>query len=660
MVQTKDCRGSVRPSCEICEVCEVHKGGLTLKDLKPDTFESNEKSKLSFRQWSDEFSSWVERFDQDFEKMLRLAAQMQEWDKDKFIDEAEQEYRLGAEKVAEFDKHIYLAMKRLKAGIARETVDTSKTAREAWYRLTDRFYGGNVQGATAIASQLQELKRPTQITESFHLLNVIRKLVREFARQSPKEPMPSAIVKADLPQSDGNTSRRRHNLEDKVLAFIRNNTSGAAPMDIGNIAPGLGSSSQSATSFSHGVSDSYPDLNNYEHASQWGQDWNTGDADTSGSSDGELCGLQKGKGKGKSGSFNGICYNCGKSGHSAKFCYAKGGQAKGKGKKGDSKGWNDSKGWTVGKGWSEGKGWNTSGKGWEQHMPAGMNNLERDSKQYDVLVMETSTQEKTVRDGDWCVPVKHVAKLTRMRGQTSTKTNIKFFVDPEEEDRDNDTTSDFLGSKQFALEDDVSYKCSCCDSDGMQWRRKRNLTTMKPSVRFSSLTDADINFFEKGNTDLCGLQQNTWAPLPKPLVVDSGAGETVMPVDWLTSHLLTESDGSRANDFYTTADGSKVYNEGHRKLDVCTLDGQQRRSMTFQVVREKKALGSVSQMVKNGNKLVFDQDSSGRDTSYIQKKRTNDKIWLRQENGVYVLDLMVAPPQRSNGRSTDPHFHRQG
>ena len=78
-----------------------------------------------------------------------------------------------------------------------------------------------------------------------------------------------------------------------------------------------------------------------------------------------------------------------------------------------------------------------------------------------------------------------------------------------------------------------------------------------------------------------------------------------MPVDWLTSHPLTESDGSRANDFYTTADGSKVYNEGQRKLDVCTLDGQQRRSMTFQVARVKKALGSVSQMVKNGNKLVL-------------------------------------------------------
>ena len=216
---------------------------------------------------------------------------MQEWDKDKFIAEAQQDYRLGAEKVAEFVKHIYFAMKRLTAGIAREIVDTSKTAGEAWYRLTDRFYGRNVQGATAIASQLQELKRPTQIAESFQVLNVIRKLVRKFARQSPKDPMPSAIVKAAYMRV--------------VLLSSGTNTSGAAPMDIGNIAPGqtptpgLGSSSQSTTSSSHGGSDSYPDLNNYEYAAQWEQDWNTGDADTSGSSDGELYGLQKAKGRAK-------------------------------------------------------------------------------------------------------------------------------------------------------------------------------------------------------------------------------------------------------------------------------------------------------------------------------------------------------------------------
>ena len=96
-----------------------------------------------------------------------------------------------------------------------------------------------------------------------------------------------------------------------------------------------------------------------------------------------------------------------------------------------------------------------------------------------------------------------------------------------------------------------------CDQNNSPWKT----TSVTQVYVFSSLTDADINFFEKGNTDLCEHQQNTLAPFPKTLGVDSTAGETVMPVEWLTSQTLTESDGSRANDFYTTAHGSKVYNE---------------------------------------------------------------------------------------------------
>ena len=62
---------------------------------------------------------------------LGLAAQSQERGKDKLVGAAQQDYRLGAEKITEFDKHIYLAMKRLTAGIPREIVDTLKTAGEA-------------------------------------------------------------------------------------------------------------------------------------------------------------------------------------------------------------------------------------------------------------------------------------------------------------------------------------------------------------------------------------------------------------------------------------------------------------------------------------------------------------------------------------------------
>ena len=150
-----------------------------------------------------------------------------------------------------------------------------------------------------------------------------------------------------------------HNLEDKALAFIRNNTSGAAPMDMGNITPG-----QSPTP---GLG-SYPDLNNYEYAAHWGQDWNTGDTDTSGSSDGELYGLQKGKEKGKGGSFNGIFYNCG---WLSQVIRPSSVMQRVEKQKERERRETAKVGMTVKVGQSERdgqtvQGWNTSGKGWEQ------------------------------------------------------------------------------------------------------------------------------------------------------------------------------------------------------------------------------------------------------------------------------------------------------
>ena len=147
-----------------------------------------------------------------------------------------------------------------------------------------------------------------------------------------------------------------HNLEDKVLVFIRNNTSGAAPMDMGNTAlgqaptPGLGSSNQSTTSSSHGGSDSYPDLNNYEYAAQWDK-IGTLVMPTHQEVQMVSCTVcRKTKGRAKVEVSTASATTCGKSGYLDNFCYATGGKAKGKGKKGDSKGWNDRKGWTVGKG----------------------------------------------------------------------------------------------------------------------------------------------------------------------------------------------------------------------------------------------------------------------------------------------------------------------
>ena len=77
---------------------------------------------------------------------------------------------------------------------------------------------------------------------------------------------------------------------------------------------------------------------------------------------------------------------------------------------------------------------------------------------------------------------------------------------------------------------------------------------------------------------------------------------------------------------------------------LATVQGESIRKMDFQVTNVTKALGSVSKMVSNGNKVVFDTDAQGNCHSYIEKKGTGEKLWLRERNGVYVLDVLVAPP----------------
>ena len=111
--------------------------------------------------------------------------------------------------------------------------------------------------------------------------------------------------------------------------------------------------------------------------------------------------------------------------------------------------------------------------------------------------------------------------------------------------------------------------------------------------------------------------------MPQPLAVDSGAAETARPRTWFPNHKKVESEGSKRGVFHTTADGSTVENEGKKTPLMSMSDG-------FQVANVNKALGSVSKMVRNGNRVVF--DTSG---SYIENKMTNDVLWLRVRDGVF-------------------------
>ena len=161
------------------------------------------------------------------------------------------------------------------------------------------------------------------------------------------------------------------------------------------------------------------------------------------------------------------------------------------------------------------------------------------------------------------------------------------------------------------------------------------------------------NRFEALQTDAEEILTNdeTVDPIWPEAITKKQDAETVMPTDWFTGHELKETEESRGGQFYVCAGGKEIPNYGERTLTLSTLDWSSIRNMTFQVTDVTKALGSVSKIVANGNKVVF--DGSG---SFIENKRSREILWMREDNGVYVLDVYVAPPDDYDRKG----FHRQG
>ena len=80
--------------------------------------------------------------------------------------------------------------------------------------------------------------------------------------------------------------------------------------------------------------------------------------------------------------------------------------------------------------------------------------------------------------------------------------------------------------------------------------------------------------------------------------------------------------------------------------------------MTCQAAAVSKPLGSVRRICAAGHCTVFDEDGS-----YIENKTTGEINMLREDNGNYMLDMWVVPPQTAEWGSppsgTPPSFGRQ-
>ena len=91
---------------------------------------------------------------------------------------------------------------------------------------------------------------------------------------------------------------------------------------------------------------------------------------------------------------------------------------------------------------------------------------------------------------------------------------------------------------------------------------------------------------------------------------------------------------------YASATNQPIPNLGEQKLPLVTGEGTL-RGMTFQAAPVSKALGSVKRMCASNHRVVFDDDGS-----YIENKITGEINWLREDNGNYMLDVWIVPPDQ--------------
>ena len=134
------------------------------------------------------------------------------------------------------------------------------------------------------------------------------------------------------------------------------------------------------------------------------------------------------------------------------------------------------------------------------------------------------------------------------------------------------------------------------------------------------------------------------------IIVDSGAGESVCPADWIPLEPVKHT--GKVGIKYKAAGGQTLVNRGEKNVKFSV--GGRVASMNFQAIDElTKPLASVAKIAAKDNTVVM----RGPDkSSYIENDVTGMRIPLTIENGVYVMAIDVLLEEA--GESVSP-FGRQ-
>ena len=151
-----------------------------------------------------------------------------------------------------------------------------------------------------------------------------------------------------------------------------------------------------------------------------------------------------------------------------------------------------------------------------------------------------------------------------------------------------------------------------------------------------------LQIVEPEGFNAVGETQPEWQEIE--FAVDSGATESVINEDMLPAIPITESEASKRGVKYEVANGVRIPNLGQKQFDAVT-DEESLRNLKVQVCDVNKALLSVKKVINAGNRVVFDGEGS-----YIEDKATGERMWLKEEGGMYMLRMWVKNPFQRPGQ----------
>ena len=126
----------------------------------------------------------------------------------------------------------------------------------------------------------------------------------------------------------------------------------------------------------------------------------------------------------------------------------------------------------------------------------------------------------------------------------------------------------------------------------------------------------------------------------KGFTIDSGAADHVIPLGWIAWIIVTASAGSLRGLHYISASGNRLPNKGEQRVRFLTKEGTW-ATLLFQVAGINKPLVSVSRLIDEGWRVVFDVDGS-----YVLHKKTTRKITMNRTRGVFTVEAYVEPEDK--------------